>query len=91
MPVDWHAAFRDKQMLHMHCYRNSTPPKKFPPLLLRQVDPHDRRHLCLCGGRGALTVLKLLNPGRDRCCARKCLATLPSDCNSQWISSMYTL
>jgi len=31
-----------------------------------QVDPHDRRHLCLCGGRGALTVLKLLNPARDR-------------------------
>lgn len=31
-----------------------------------QVDPHDRRHLCLCGGNGALTVLKLLNPARDK-------------------------
>lgn len=32
-----------------------------------RVDPHDRRHLCLCGGQGALTVLKLHNPARDRC------------------------
>lgn len=40
-----------------------------------QVDPHDRRHLCLCGGRGALTVLKLLNPARDRqVLARWCMA-----------------
>ncbi len=30
-----------------------------------QSDPADRRHLCLCGGRGALTVLKLTNPARD--------------------------
>jgi hypothetical protein len=30
------------------------------------VDPNDRRHLCLCGGNGALTVLKLTNPARDR-------------------------
>ena len=31
-----------------------------------QVDPLDRRTLCLCGTKGSLTVLKLVNPARDR-------------------------
>lgn len=34
-----------------------------------QVDPLDRRTLCLCGTKGSLNVLKLVNPARDRCAA----------------------
>ena len=31
-----------------------------------QVDPIDRRTLCLCGTKGSLNVLKLVNPFKDR-------------------------
>ena len=31
-----------------------------------QIDPLDRRLLCLCGTKGSLTVLKLVNPAKDR-------------------------
>ena len=31
-----------------------------------QVDPLDRRVLCLCGTKGSLTVLKLVQPAKDR-------------------------
>ncbi len=57
------------------CWWRAAQYRGFETLL--QVDPHDRRHLCLCGGRGALTVLKLLNPARDRCAAA-CLHQLIS-------------
>lgn len=31
-----------------------------------QVDPTDRRRLCLCGEKGSITVIRLLDLGRDR-------------------------
>ena len=31
-----------------------------------QVDPLDRRVLCLCGTKGSLTVLRLVQPTKDR-------------------------
>ena len=37
-----------------------------------QVDPLDRRVLCLAGTRGSLTVLKLVQPAKDRCDDSSC-------------------
>ena len=31
-----------------------------------QVDPTDWRHMCLCGSKGSIIVLRLLNLGRDK-------------------------
>lgn len=31
-----------------------------------QVDPTDWRHVCLCGAKGSITVLRLLNLARDK-------------------------
>ena len=31
-----------------------------------KVDPTDWRHLCLCGAKGSIIVLRLVNLGRDR-------------------------
>ena len=31
-----------------------------------QVDPTDWRHMCLCGAKGSIIVLRLVNLGRDK-------------------------